>query len=392
MPIYLNDLGITSALGNSKAEVIDQLLKNSQTNLKHYDHLFSERKTYHAEVNADLSSQEGILAHYNCRNNRMLIATYAQIKPYVESLKVRYGINRIGVVLGTSTSGILEGEKAFDAYVKSSQYPSNFDYRQQEIGQMALFLSEYAGLKGPSYIVSTACSSSAKAIISARRLIESGLCDAVIAGGCDSLCQMTLNGFDALEQVSDKICNPFSQNRNGITIGEGCALFVLSYIPSEIVLAGSGESSDAYHITSPDPSGYGAELAMSAALKSAKLKASDIGYLNAHGTATKKNDQMETKAIYKLFGNEVPVTSTKPLTGHTLGASASIELGLCWLLLSEKYNPTGLLPRQLWDGVIGEDIAPCMILNHSSCYEKNYFLSNSFAFGGNNTSLIIGKL
>ncbi|MCF6775602.1 beta-ketoacyl-[acyl-carrier-protein] synthase family protein [Thiotrichales bacterium 19X7-9] len=391
MRIYLNDLGIINALGNNKDQVIDNLLKNSQVNVRHYDQLFSQRSSYIAEVTAQLAEINPSFKAFDCRNNRLLLKAYQQIEETVNQFKSIYGNHRIGVVLGTSTSGISEGEHAFNYFKNNTTYPAQFNYKQQELGQIALFLSQYLQLGGPSYTVSTACSSSAKAIISGIRLIENNLCDAVIVGGCDTLCQMTLNGFDCIDSVSSSICNPFSNNRNGITIGEGAALFVLSKKPSEIQLLGFGEASDGYHITSPDPEGYGAKLSMSAALDSAGLKASDIGYINAHGTATPKNDQMESKAIYELFSNQTPISSTKPLTGHTLGAAAAIELGLCWLLLSKKYNPKKLIPKQLWDGIKGDDISDCFIINEQINYDKPYFLSNSFAFGGNNASLIIGK-
>ncbi|MCF6807005.1 beta-ketoacyl-[acyl-carrier-protein] synthase family protein [Thiotrichales bacterium 19S9-12] len=391
MQVYLNELGIICALGDSKDQVVKNLLNNKQTNVIIYDHLFSGRKTYIAEAPYELIKLDQSLKAYDCRNNRLLISAYEQIKSSVDKLKNKYGKNRIGIILGTSTSGIYEGELAYKAYKASGVFPDDFDYRQQELGQIAQFLSEYTDIKGPCYSISTACSSSAKAVIAGYRLIANNLCDAVIVGGCDSLCQMTLNGFDALESVSDSICNPFSQNRNGITIGEGAGLFLLSKEPSEIEFLAGGESSDGYHITSPEPGGLGARLSMSHALSKAGLTTSDIGYINAHGTATIKNDQMESKAIYDLFEDKVPITSTKPLTGHTLGAAAAIELGLLWLLLSDQYNPKKILLPQIWDQQKGDDISNCFILSEEKTYDSPYFMSNSFAFGGNNASLIIVK-
>ncbi|MCF6764265.1 beta-ketoacyl-[acyl-carrier-protein] synthase family protein [Thiotrichales bacterium 19S3-7] len=391
MKLYLNDLGIINALGNNKAEVVNRLFQGSQKNISLYEKLFTKKQTYVAEINAQLSTLPSSFEVFDCRNNRLLVETVRQIAPMIDQLKALYGSTRIGIVLGTSTSGISKGESDYNYFQTHQHFPKSFDYKQQELGQIALFLSHYTEVYGPTYTISTACSSSAKAVIAAARLIQNNFCDAVIVGGCDTLCQMTLNGFDCIDSVSDRICNPFSANRNGITIGEGAALFILSKKPSEIELVGFGESSDGYHITSPDPEGNGAKLSMSAALDSAHLKAGDIGYINAHGTATPKNDQMESKAIYDLFTDQVPVSSTKPLTGHTLGAAASIELGLCWLLLSEKYNLQKIIPKQLWDGIKGEDISNCYIINEQITYDRSYFLSNSFAFGGNNASLIIGR-
>jgi 3-oxoacyl-[acyl-carrier-protein] synthase-1 len=189
-------------------------------------------------------------------------------------------------------------------------------------------------------------SSSGKAFASAARLIKQDLCDAVIVVGCDTLCEMTLNGFDCLDAISQELCLPFHNNRTGINIGEGAAAFILSKESSEISLLGVGESSDGHHITAPDPSGEGARLAMIRALEPAHLTSDDIGYLNLHGTATILNDNMESNAVRDVFKTEVACSSTKSLTGHTLGAAAATEVGMCWLLLSDMYNPQKKLPKQ----------------------------------------------
>lgn len=389
--LYLNNLGLINALGTNKEDVFLHLIKNDQTNVITFDQLHTKRSTYIATINHQFKDLEPKYHLFNCRNNQMLSYAYDQIKDSVENLKEKYGKNRIGIVLGTSTSGILEGEKAIEYYHQHETFPKKFNYKQQELGQIALFLAQYADITGISYTISTACSSSGKAILAGQRLIESNLCDAVIVGGCDSLCQMTLNGFDALDSVSNTICQPFSQNRNGITIGEGAALFILSKEPAEIALLGGGESSDGYHITSPDPQGLGAKLAIERALINSQIDKSLIGYINAHGTATIKNDQMESKAIFDLFKDTVPITSTKPLTGHTLGAASATELGLLWLLLHERYNPHKQIPGQIWDNKKGDDIAEIGIPNEPFCFQKDIFLSNSFAFGGNNVALVIAR-
>lgn len=385
--VYLNDLGIINALGDDKKSVIEALLKN-QTGITESKNLISGRKTLVGSVKSNLPQIPSILSEYDCRNNRVLLHACLQILPSIEQIISKYGQNRVGIVLGTSTSGIDNGEKAFIYNEEHGHFPEEYDYKQQEAGGISNFLKAYLGLNGISYTISTACSSSGKAFASAKRLIEQGMCDAVIVGGCDTLCQLTLNGFDCLESVSENVCRPFSVDRDGINIGEGAALFILSKEPSEISLKGVGESSDGYHITAPDPTGKGAQLAMIQALEIAGLSSSDIGYLNLHGTATIKNDEMEREAILSIFDEYLPCSSTKSLTGHTLGAAGATELGLCWLLLSSKYNPARILPKQY--NTKENLISNIGIIMDETNWISPYFMSNSFAFGGSNVSVIIG--
>ena len=390
---YLNKLGIINTLGANALEVARNLLGNTRNppvTPVTYDELFSGRKTVIGKVTQQLLDIPKNLNQFNCRNNQLLFSAYADIADDIELLKYKYGTHRIGVVLGTSTSGIASGEAAFQEYLVNHKYPNSFDYQQQAIGSCAEFLAQYAGTHGINYTISTACSSSGKAIAAAYRLLLTDQCDAVIAGGSDSLCKLTLNGFDSLELLSSSICNPFSKNRNGLHIGEGAALFILSKEPSPIKLIGMGEASDGYHMTAPDPNGGGAKLAITKALKSAKLKAQDIGYINLHGTGTKKNDAMEALVISELFDNAL-CSSTKPLTGHTLGASGAQELGLCWLLLSETYNPQKILPSHIWDEEQDPELPKINLISEPCLWQQPIFMSNSFAFGGSNISLIIAN-
>lgn len=389
--IYINNLGIINALGATKEDVAANLLKNSQTNMVLYGKLFSGHKTFIGAVTNELLDLPKNLSKFNCRNNQLLATAYTEIKQDVETFKQQYGADRIGVILGTSTSGIAAGEQAFKHYIATGSYPKEYNYQQQELGRCSEFLAKYAGVTGPNYTISTACSSSGKAFAAAARLLKTDTCDAVIVGGSDSLCELTLNGFDSLELIAPNICNPFSINRNGINIGEGAALFIMSKNPSPIKFLAAGESSDGYHITAPDPKATGAKLAISEALKSANLKTQDIGYINLHGTATQKNDAMESLAIHSIFGEDTLCSSTKPLTGHTLGAAAAQELALCWLLLSKQYNPEKLLPPQLWDQQLDSELAKINLISNIQHWTQPIFMSNSFAFGGNNVSLIIGK-
>ncbi|MDX2413094.1 MAG: beta-ketoacyl synthase N-terminal-like domain-containing protein, partial [Woeseiaceae bacterium] len=245
-------------------------------------------------------------------------------------------------------------------------------------------------LNGPRYTISTACSSSAKALASGMRLIAADICDAVVVGGCDSLCKLTINGFDALGSMSPEICNPFSINRNGINVGEGAALFVMTRDEAVIRMAGVGESSDAYHMSAPEPSGKGAELAIRQALASANVEPGDIGYVNLHGTATAKNDEMESRVVNRIFGDEIPCSSTKSQIGHTLGAAGAQEIGLCWLLLDDS-NSGRQLPRHLWDGEADPAIETIGLIGANGCWDRDLFVSNSFAFGGSNVSVVIGR-
>ncbi len=391
---YLNVMGIINALGNNKKEVADNLFLGNQAGIVKRHDLVAEKSVFVGQVSATLPLIPQCFSDYDCRNNQLLLAAYEQIQLSVEKAIKSYGKNRVAIVLGSSTSGISAGEQALKVVDDKGGLPKNFHYKQQEIGTCAEFLAEFLGLENLAYTITTACSSSAKAFASARRLLEQELCDAVIVGGVDTLCQLTLNGFSALESISNKICNPFSLNRNGITIGEGAALFLMTREPSEIALFGVGCSADAYHISSPEPQGKGAEAAIRAALIDAGLKPKEIDYINLHGTATAKNDEMESKAINRVFGEQVLCSSTKAQIGHTLGAAGANEIAFCWLTLS-GYNENTKLPPQLWDGAI-DPALPVINFVSVGCelksQKQHYFLSNSFAFGGSNAAVIIGNV
>lgn len=390
MKLYLNDLGIINALGANKAEVLDGLLRGDQSGMRACGPLLTGRTGVVGRVDAPLQVLPPEFAEFDCRNNRLLATAVAEIRDSVEALKGEYGEQRIAVLIGTSTSGIAAGEDAIAALAAGRDIPASYHYRQQEIGAAAEFLARYIGVTGPRYTISTACSSSAKALGSAQRLLAADICDAVIVGGGDSLCKMTTNGFDALESMSAQICNPFSANRDGINVGEGAALFVMTRKEAPIRLAAVGESSDAYHMSAPEPSGKGAERAIRAALSDARLEASQMGYINLHGTATVKNDEMESCVVERVFGAAVPCSSTKSQIGHTLGAAGAQEIGFCWLLLDET-NVNRRLPTHLWDGEPDPALAQIGLTATDAVWEYPVFMSNSFAFGGSNVSVIIGR-
>jgi 3-oxoacyl-[acyl-carrier-protein] synthase-1 len=394
--LFLSALGIINALGNGKDEVLRNLQAGSQAGIVTRSDMLvgGDCECIVGAVDAKLPSIDKRLAVFDCRNNRLLLAAYQQIASDVQQLIQQFGKDRIAVILGSSTSGISDGEHALKVRLESGVFPSRYHYKQQEMGSSSEFLAQYLGLTNLAFTVSTACSSSAKAFASARHFIEAGICDAALVGGADTLCRLTLNGFTALESVSASICNPFSRNRDGITIGEGAALFIVTKEKSAIELCGIGESSDAYHISAPHPEGAGAQAAMQMALMDAGLKPDQISYVNLHGTATVKNDQMESIAMQAVFPDGVACSSTKPLIGHTLGAAGATEIGLCWLALSDL-NDKGLLPPHLWDGVLDTGIPQLALvkLGEHLLYVKGgcYLMSNSFAFGGSNLSVVIGR-
>lgn len=397
--VYIADLGIACSLGREKKEVSQNLFSNKRCLNFQKIRLFSGRDTLFASLPFEPKSLPSEYEAYDSRNNRLLKVVLDEIKPKLNKILEKFYRSRIGVVLATSTSGMENGETAFAARQKTGRWPENYHYSQQETASPSLFTAEYLGINGPSYTVSTACSAGTKAIISAKRLIKSGICDAVICGGVDTFCKLTVNGFDSLGLVSEGFCTPFDQNRDGITLGEGATVFILSKDLSEfdVELLGCGESSDAYHMSSPDPSGTGAKKAIQQTLDDANLKAKDISYINLHGTGTTLNDSMEGLIIHELFGTNTSCSSTKSVTGHTLAASGALEAGFLWLALQTiKGNKITLPPQH---GVCTLDpeipvidlISPRKFVRPIGNRERVSVLSNSFAFGGSNASLILSK-
>jgi 3-oxoacyl-[acyl-carrier-protein] synthase-1 len=384
---YLNALGILCAAGDCAATVKENLLSGQPALVK--------VDAYGAGRPVPLGMYQGNLPvlplpqhRWQSRNNRFALAALEQIGAEVAVAIERYGASRVGVIIGSSTAGIAESETAVRHWVETGAAPDDYDYALQEMGACAQFVAELIEVSGPVYAISTACSSGAKALAAARRLLRAGLCDAVVAGGVDTLCHLTVMGFSSLEAVSDSQCNPFSLNRNGINIGEGAALFLVSAEATGVLLRGVGEGSDAHHISAPDPSGAGAVRCMSAALDDARITAADVDYVNLHGTATTLNDQMESAAMAQLFGLDTPCSSTKPFTGHTLGAAGAVEAGICWLTLTADSD---WLPPHLWDGIRDPQLPPINLVcaDASTASRPRHVLSNSFAFGGNNIALLL---
>ena len=392
MSCYVQALGIISPLGEGLEATRRGLFAGDTSGMRVESGWLPNAPACIGRVMGELAPLPAPLAEHDCRNNRLLAAAAAQIRPAIDAALARYGAQRVAIVIGTSTSGIASGEDAMAAKIRDGAFPPGFSYKQQEIGATAPFAARLLGVRGPAYTVSTACTSGAKALLAARRLLDLGLCDAAIAGGVDTLCRLTVGGFAALESTSPQRCNPLSRNRNGINIGEGAALFLLSREPATVRLRGWGESSDGHHISAPDPAGVGARLAMERGLSRAGVAVGQVEYINLHGTATVQNDAMEVRVVHALFGDRVAVSSTKPFTGHTLGAAGAIEAGLCWLAMQDD-NTTGKLPPHLWDG-LADPVLPALNIVEPGArlgHPLRCAVSNSFAFGGANAVLVLGR-
>ena len=333
----------------------------------------------------------GSLAAYDCRNNRLAAMALDSdgFAATVARARRRHGAARIGVFLGTSTSGILETEHAYRQRADDGALPPGYRFREtHEIFSLTDFVRRRLGLNGPALTVSTACSSSAKVFATAARHIQAGWCDAAVVGGADSLCQMTLYGFHSLQLVSAQPCRPLDERRDGISIGEAAA-FALLERPADadagVALLGYGESADGYHLSSPQPDGRGALEAMHAALARAGLDAAELDYVNLHGTGTPANDSAETRAVDALAGRGLPVSSTKGWTGHTLGAAGATEAVFGALAIEH-----GFLPGTLNLDVPDPALAPLDLIRSSRDATVRRVLSNSLGFGGSNCSLLLG--
>ncbi len=352
-------------------------------------------ETYIAKVDVlDTFLVRSDLAAYDCRNNRLAQLCLEQdgFADAIIAARNKYGAGRIGVFLGTSTSGILQTELAYRRLDPlSGALPPDFHYAEtQNTYSLAGFVAHFLGLCGPSFVVSSACSSSAKVFASAARMMAAGVCDAAVVGGVDSLCLSTLYGFNSLGLVSRFPCRPYDAERDGISVGEGAGFVLLERATAvnsanAIYLLGVGESSDAYHMSTPHPEGLGAKLAMQRALASAGLRPDEIDYINLHGTATRSNDASEGKAVAEVFGNRVSCSSTKGWTGHLLGAAGITEAIIAMLAVAHSFMPGSVYTRRLDPGI------SINYLIENSEANIGRVLSNSFGFGGSNCSLILGR-
>ncbi len=385
-------LGMVNALGSSLDEIWPRLRDGDQSRLVTREELVRGQALWFAPVHEQLPDIPRAMAEYDTRTNRLALAALESIQEPIRRAISRFGAHRVGVVVGSTTAGLDEAERAYEVREAGGALPPSFSLVQLEFGGVSEFVAKAAGAQGPCYAVSTACSTGGKALASARGLLRIGICDAVIAGGADSLCRLTANGFAALQAISKDPTNPMSRNRRGLTLGEGAALFLVTREPEGIQLCGVGESNDAYHMSAPDPEARGAEASMRSAIKNAAVEAEEVDYVNLHGTGTEQNDLMEAAAVERVLGNQIPCSSTKPLVGHTLGASGAIELGFCWMVLSRREGRRLMLPPHRWDGEQDSALPSLPLVSrgqHIEVQSDGILLSNSFGFGGSNCTLVV---
>jgi 3-oxoacyl-[acyl-carrier-protein] synthase-1 len=388
--LAITDYTVASAIGVGREPTL-QAMRDGRSGLQHKRFETCTLETWIGEVaGVDEQRLPGELAAFDCRNNR-LAWLGLQADGFADSVakaRERHGARRIGVFLGTSTSGILNTEQAFRRRDPATgALPSDFRYAEtHSTASVAAFVRRALQLDGPSFVVSTACSSSAKAFGNAARLIDLGVIDAAVVGGVDSLCMTILYGFNSLELLSADVCRPWDAERKGLSLGEGAAFALLEREASKprAWLLGVGESSDGHHMSSPHPEGAGAAEAMGSALRQAGLPPQAVDYLNLHGTATPNNDAAEDMAVRTVFGGRVPCSSTKGATGHTLGAAGGVEAAISLLALQHGVMPGGL-NRRTPD--------PALQANYLGTPREaalQVVASNSFGFGGSNACVVFG--
>lgn len=375
-----------SALGADAVQMRQALTQTDQTLSLRSDFIV-EKKVWVGACSVDLiETVPDALKAVETRNLRFALTALQRIEAELRTYTAQFDPKRLAIIIGTSTSGIADNEPELRRYFQGDQTVQVVQ-KKQEMDSLAKALQQYLAWEGLAYTISTACSSSAKALAAGQRLINAGLADAVLVGGVDTLCKLTLNGFNSLESLSQGICQPCGQQRDGINIGEAAALFLLSKQTAPTMLISAGESMDAWHISAPHPEGQGAAKAMQAALDLAQLKAQDIGYLNLHGTATLQNDAMEIKAVQQVFQDyAVPLSSTKHKTGHCLGAAGAIEAMICTQVLQDQT----WLPLHQNTRFDAELDMHNFVEDAQLTQKISYVMSNSFAFGGSNISLIFG--
>ena len=393
-PLLLSEYTATSCIGRGVAPTLAALVER-RSGLKRCEFETVKIDTHIGEVpGVDAQRLPKALQIFDCRNNRLAELAVQQDGFFeaVQAAAARWGRRRVGVFIGTSTSGIMQTELAYRARDPASgALPPSFVYGTTHNSfSVADYLRQRCGLEGPAVAVSAACASSAKVFGSARRMIEAGLIDAALVGGTDSLCLTTLYGFHSLQLTSPAPCRPFDSARDGISIGEAAAFALLERVPesldgNSVLLYGVGESSDAHHMSAPHPEGLGAKRAMQAALTAASMQPDEIDYINLHGTATPSNDRSESQAVTSIFGPTVPCSSTKGATGHTLGAAGALEAVISALAIRNQLMPGGVHTTRV------DPTLTAHYIRENRRASVNRVLSNSFGFGGTNCSLILGR-
>jgi 3-oxoacyl-[acyl-carrier-protein] synthase-1 len=392
-PLAITSCSIVNCLGAGARAVLDAL-RSKRSGLTRCDFETVALDTWigrvpgleNAPVRRDLDA-------YDCRNNR-LAQVGLELDGFASSVaraSDRYGASRVGVFMGTSTSGILETELAFRRRdPETGALPGDYRYTEtHNTYSLADFVRRYLGLHGPAFAVSSACSSTAKVFGNAARMIAAGVCDAAVVGGVDTLCLMTLYGFHSLELTSPRPCRPFDAERDGLSIGEGAGFALLERSAggreAGVMLLGIGESCDGYHMSAPHPDGLGATFAMQRALDSAGLAAADIDYVNLHGTGTRANDASEDRSVYHVFGGGTPCNSTKGATGHLLGAAGVTEIIISKLAIEQR-----LIPGSPHTSRVDPSLQSNYLTEPREARLRRV-LSNSFGFGGSNCSVVVGE-
>ncbi len=383
-----------NACGLGNQPLLNALKKNERA-LAPLELFEVDFKTYVGEIKTPLETLSSEYQDYQSRNAQVALTALNccddGLRLAVEAAKKCYGNDRIAVIIGTSTSGLYETESAYDYLLKNNEMPEDFNFISRHAYQATgRLLQLELGLTGICFAVSTACSSSAKAIAAGQRLIANGLCDAALVGGVDTLCRLTLRGFHSLSLISESFCQPMDENRAGINIGEAAGLLLLEKNHEanqhQPLLLSVGESSDAYHMSHPHPEGLGAQQAMRSALLLADIDIEQIEYLNLHATATKINDKIEAKAVFALSSPNLICSATKGITGHTLGASGALETIIALLALEHQFIP-GSCGLETLDPEFLCQVNAAPLLSQ----KLRLAMSNSFGFGGNNASVIVAK-
>lgn len=383
LPKRVTAFSVANGLGRSRTEVEEALFKG-ETGLVPPP-IALPFTTFVGAIPGELPELPPEIRGYHTRTSQIASLLVSGIEAELKRARERYAPHRIAVLLGTSTAGAEATESAYQHYIAEGALPEGYDvFRHHTYGAVLHVVRELSGANGPSFMVSTACTSSAKPLATASRLIDAGVIDAALVGGIDTLCQMTLMGFHSLDALSPERAKPFSSERRGLNIGEGGALMLIERDGDALaLLEGVGESSDAYHISAPHPEGLGAKLAMERALALAGVEPAEVDHINAHGTGTQLNDKAESRAIVELFGRDVPVISTKGYTGHTLGAAGATEAIFSIMTLLR-----GEIPPSLFASPLDPAVEARIVLENERSAPKRV-LSNSFAFGGNNISVCL---
>ena len=385
-PLPITAWSAVNALGRSTEEVLAGL-DASRSGLGASPFPLT-METFVGAMPGELAALPEEHAAYDTRLARIAWLAFEELRSRLLGAVERWGGARVAVILGTSTGGLEHTEQAFGHWLEHATIPPAFDFaRQHNFAALGELLASVVGATGPVYVVSTACSSSGKVAASASRLIEAGLADAVLIGGIDSLTRMTLQGFHSLGILSSSRCRPFSSLRDGINIGEGAAFLLVEReaADAEVCVLGVGESADAYRMSSPEPSGRGAREAMERALEQAGMSAREIDHVNAHGTATPLNDAAESLALEALFGDRVPIASTKGYTGHLLGGAGGTEMVFALHAIT-----SGRIPATLGADPVDEAVNIHVATTAIETPVRRV-LSNSFAFGGSNVSVLLGS-